>query len=480
LSGGGGDGAGLPGPDAPAARWRELLHPALATRAGLVMLGVWLNAADAMVTATIMPSVARELGGYAYFAWAVAGYLLGSILAGASAGQFSQRLGLRPATILAAMIYAAGCGLSAAAPNIESFLAGRLLQGIGAGWISGFCYIAISVVFPERLWARMFGALAGVWGVASLLGPLVGGLFAAAGLWRWAFWMFAAQGLVFAFASARLLGAGAAAAAERTTLAWRTLLVLALAILAIAAADVTANGGSAAALLAVGLVLLLAAGAVNARPGEALFPRQATRPLTVAGAGYAMVLAFSAASAAFGVYGAAILQVQYGVSPLLAGYVVAMDAFGWTAAAFFVSGQPDRRHGTWILTGAGAILAGVAGLALTIGSGRIPLIVLAATVMGVGFGLSWSLTTRRILAVLPDADRAIGASAVPTVSLVGSAAGAAAAGAAANLLGLAHAFTAANASRLGPLVFAAFIPVAALGWLAALRLSRAGSSAQRA
>ncbi|HEY5072074.1 MAG TPA: MFS transporter [Caulobacteraceae bacterium] len=461
---------------APPARWRELLAPALASRAGLVMLGVWLNAADAMVTATIMPSVARELGGYAWFAWAVAGYLLGSILAGASAGRISERLGLRPAMVLAAGLYAGGCALSAAAPTIGMFLGGRLLQGIGAGWIVGFCYVAIGVVFPERLWARLFGATAGVWGVASLLGPLVGGVFAGAHLWRWAFWMFAAQGLIFAMASLRLLrppAAGADSRAAGRPLAWRTLSVLALAILAIAAADVTHAGRAAAGLLGAGLALLALAGAVNARPSEGLMPRQAARPATVAGAGYAMIVAMSAASAAFGVYGAAILQVEYAVTPLTAGYVVAVDALGWTLAALFVSGQPDRRHGAWILAGASAILAGVAALALAIGSGRIALIVAAAAVLGIGFGLSWSLATRRILAALPDEDRAIGAAAVPTAQLIGGAVGAAAAGAVANLLGLAHAFTPAHAAALGPRLFAAFIPVAALGWLAALRLARA-------
>ena len=50
---------------APAARWRELIGPELAPRAALVLLGIWLNAADSLVTATIMPSVARDLGGYA-------------------------------------------------------------------------------------------------------------------------------------------------------------------------------------------------------------------------------------------------------------------------------------------------------------------------------------------------------------------------------------------------------------------------------
>jgi MFS family permease len=69
-----------------------LVSPTLAPRAALVVLGVWLNAADAMVTATIMPSVARDLGGAAYYGWAVAFYLTGSILAGASTGQLSHRL----------------------------------------------------------------------------------------------------------------------------------------------------------------------------------------------------------------------------------------------------------------------------------------------------------------------------------------------------------------------------------------------------
>ncbi|MBA3812560.1 MAG: MFS transporter, partial [Caulobacteraceae bacterium] len=228
-------GAGLTSP--PPARWRDLIGPGLAPRAALVILGVWLNAADTLVTATVMPSVARDLGGYAYFAWAVAGYLLGSILAGASAGQLSRRLGLRAAAFLAAAAYAGGCALSAAAPDIGLFLAGRLFQGVGAGWIVGFCYVAIGVVFPERLWSRMFGAAAGVWGVASFLGPLVGGLFAAAGAWRGAFWFFAAQGAVFAAAALSLLAAPSGGEPRRP-LAWRTLGVLALAILAVAAADV--------------------------------------------------------------------------------------------------------------------------------------------------------------------------------------------------------------------------------------------------
>jgi MFS family permease len=457
----------------PPAGWAELIAGRLAPRTALVLLGIWLNAADGLVTSTIMPSVARDIGGYAWFGWAVAIYLLGSILAAASAGQLAARLGLARAIVLAALAYAGGCALSAAATGIPAFMIGRLAQGMGGGWVVGFCYVAIERMFEERLWARMFGAGAGVWGIASFLVPLVGGAFAQAHFWRGAFWMFAAQGVALAVAAPLLLGpsAGSDDEAARRPLAWRTLAVLTAAILAIAAADVAQGATPAILLLILGLALLVLAGAVNSRPGERLLPPQVTHPATVVGSGYAMIFAMSAASVVFGVYGAAILQVLYGLSPLMAGYVVASDAVGWTLTALIVSGQPDRRHGAFILAGASIIVAGMALLALTIGSGVVLLVAASGVILGAGFGLAWSLVTRRILMALPAAERATGAAATPTAQMIGSAAGAAAAGAVANLLGLAHAFTPSMAASAAPWLFAAFTPLAVLGLVAAARLA---------
>src|SRR3569832_173839 len=98
--------------------WADLLADGRLPRFALICLGVWLNAADSLVTATIMPSVGRELGGYGYFSWATAGYLVGASLAGASAGRLSELAGLRRATALAGLVMVAGCVLSAAAPNV--------------------------------------------------------------------------------------------------------------------------------------------------------------------------------------------------------------------------------------------------------------------------------------------------------------------------------------------------------------------------
>src|SRR5690606_34591840 len=88
----------------------------------LLALGIWLNAADTLVAATIMPSVGRDLGGHAWFGWATAGFLLGAIVAGASAGRMSEVLGLRRAMVVAGITFAVGC------------LFGALAGGRGGRW----------------------------------------------------------------------------------------------------------------------------------------------------------------------------------------------------------------------------------------------------------------------------------------------------------------------------------------------------------
>src|ERR1700761_1000527 len=97
--------------------WNDFLAEGRTARLALICLGVWLNAADSLVTTTIMPSVGRELGGYAYFSWATAAYMAGAILSGATAARLSGRFGLRRAMVAAGLLTAAGCVASAVAPG---------------------------------------------------------------------------------------------------------------------------------------------------------------------------------------------------------------------------------------------------------------------------------------------------------------------------------------------------------------------------
>jgi len=452
--------------------WADLLGEGRLPKFALICLGVWLNAADALVTATIMPSVGADLGGYAYFSWSVAGFLVGAILAGASAGRLSELFGLRRATALSGLLTAAGCVMSAAAPDMFTFLAGRLVQGLGTGWISGFSMVAIALLFPERHLARVFAAVSGVWGVATLLGPLVGGIYAAGDDWRGVFWLFAVQATVFSAAAMPLLR-GSQSRRDGPGVPWLQLGVLTLAVGAIAVADLAAQPALSLALIAAGLAVLVVVVRIDARARVRLLPREAASLSTVAGAGYAAMFLLTAASMGFAIYGPPILQVLRGYSPLWAGYVVGVESLAWTAAAFLVADASARWDAIWVRTGAVCLILSVVVLSCALADRPIVWTLAGASLLGAAFGLSWSFMSRRVMAVLSDEDRAIGSSAIMAVRQTGAAAGSALAGAAANLAGFAHGATPEAARAASVSVFLIAIPLALAGTWAAFRMTEA-------
>jgi MFS family permease len=457
----------MPPVDRPA-----LLDPKLLPRFALLCLGIWLNAADTLVTATIMPSVAREIGGYQYFGWSVAAFLMGSIVAGACSGKLSLALGLRKATVLAGLVYAAGCAMSALAPEFVTFVVGRLVQGLGAGAVVALCYVAITALFPESLWPRVYGAVAGVWGGATLLGPLFGGLFAEAGFWRGAFWLFVVQAVIFVVAVAVMLPSEKPSEA-RNRIPGPQLALLIVGVSLIGAAGVVASPALAGACALLGVVGMAAMLVANRRTKDRLLPRAVSDLTTATGLGLLIMFACEAAAIGFTVYGPAFIQARHHASPLLAGYVTGGIAAGWTACAMLVGGLPARREGLAIRAGVGTLLAGVAWSAWAVTRGGLWETGLAFLVIGCGFGLCWAFLARRVIAGAPADEQALASSAVPTVQLIGGAAGSAAAGAMANLLGFGAGIDPVAAYAVGPWLFAAFVPLALVGFVAAWKLGRA-------
>jgi hypothetical protein len=449
----------------------RLVDKALAPRFALLCLGVWLNAADTLVTATIMPSVAREIGGYQYFGWSMAAYLTGSIVAGACSGKLSTGLGLRAATALTGLIYAVGCAMSALASEFVTFILGRLIQGLGAGAVVALCYVAITALFPERLWPRVYGAVAGVWGAATLLGPLLGGLFAAAGFWRGAFWLFVVQAVIFVGAVLVMLPAdkGDTGRGRIPTL---QLALLVVGVSLIGGAGVVASPGLAATLAVGGMVGMAAMLAVNARTHDRLLPRNAADLRTATGLGLLTIFATEAAVIGFTVYGPAFIQVRHHASPLTAGYVVGAIAAGWTLCAMVFGHTPAQKDGRLVRLGAGVILVGAALSAWATARGTLIETAAAFAVLGAGFGLAHAFVARRAIGAAPADEQAMASSAVPTSQLIGGAAGAAGAGALANVLGFSHGVDPTLAASHGLVLFGAFLPLAVVGFAAAWRLGR--------
>jgi MFS family permease len=437
-----------------------------------VCLGVWLHAADALVATTVMPSAIAEIGGLAYIYWTIALYELGSIVAGAVTGVAAVALGLRTAMMASALVYALGCTASALAPSMAVMLVGRLVQGLGGGAMLALSYVGVSQIFPEHLWTRVLAIVSGVWGVSSLFGPLVGGVFAASGLWRGAFWAFAGQALLLVGLTPLLVGAHCTPRADAGAIPGRQIAALSTGVLAISFAGVQTDAAATAALAAAGLVVLALVLRLERGAPARLFP---PTPLGLGapwGAGYAMVLALATATVSFTVYGPLLMTRLFGVSPLTAGLMIATESVAWTLAALAVARATPAEEPALIRVGALLVVAGIAALAATMPTGPVAALLPGGLLQGAGFGISWAFVLRRIVAGMPEGERERASAAMPTFQMIGYAVGAAASGIVANALGLTESAPADVARAVGFWVFAAFLPLAFVGVAAAFRMAR--------
>jgi MFS family permease len=338
----------------------------------LVCLGVWLHAADALVATTVMPSAVAEIGGLSYIYWTIALYELGSIIAGAVTGVAVVALGFRSAMTASAFTYAIGCAASALAPSMAVMLVGRLVQGLGGGAMLALSYVGVSLLFPERLWTRVLAIVSGVWGVSSLVGPFVGGVFASAGLWRGAFWVFGAQALVLVALTPMLVGARgdfATGRERRSRAPDRRADVRRPRALARRRADGRARHGRPRRRRPRRPRARPPSRERRAHPAPPTDAAQLPGPL---GAGYAMVLALATATVSFTVYGPLLMTRLFHVSPLTAGLMVATESIAWTLAAIAFARAGPAHEPALIRGGALLVTAGIVAFAATMprGAGR--------------------------------------------------------------------------------------------------------------
>jgi len=440
-------------------------------RFALLSVGVWLYAADTLVTATISPAMVLDIGGIACVNWAVALYEVGAIVAGAGVGLLCARLGVKSVLAGAAALYALGCVISATAPGMASVVIGRWIQGFGGGALLSLCYFAMHEWFPETVWNRLLAIESAVWAAGSLLGPLIGGVFANHGTWRGAFWFFALQALCLMLIAFGL-------PADRPT--WHagcarwplaTLGVLSAAALMIAVGGIAPGPGSAALACITGVILLYAAGRVDRRALARLLPSDILTPGNAVGIGLLMVLALTSATTGFWLYGPLILKILFGTNPLIAGYILAGEALAWSAATLVVSATGPHPEVSLIRLGVITIAAGATGFALAVPAGAMSGIIACALLQGLGYGLCWPAIMHRLVKFAPAPERSLTSASQTTVQRVGYAVGTAAVGVAANLAGLSDGITPAAAKAAGFWVFAGFVPLLLLAVLCAWRFT---------
>jgi EmrB/QacA subfamily drug resistance transporter len=154
-----------------------------------VLLGMLLAALDQTIVATALPTVVADLGGAGHQSWVVTSYLLASTIVTAVVGKLGDLFGRKAIFQVAVVFFLVGSVLCGISGSMSMLVASRALQGIGGGALMVTAMAVIGEVIPLRDRGRYQGALGAVFGVTTVIGPLLGGFFTDHLTWRWAFWI---------------------------------------------------------------------------------------------------------------------------------------------------------------------------------------------------------------------------------------------------------------------------------------------------
>ncbi|MGC4941778.1 MDR family MFS transporter [Kribbella sp. DT2] len=161
-----------------------------------IMLGMLLAALDQTIVATALPTITSDLGGANHLSWVVTTYLLAQTIMTALVGKFGDLYGRKRMFLISVVLFLAGSCLCGLADSMQWLIGARALQGLGAGGLLVTSTAVIADVVPLSERGKYQGAIGSVFGVSTVAGPLLGGLFVDQLSWRWAFYVNIPLGIV--------------------------------------------------------------------------------------------------------------------------------------------------------------------------------------------------------------------------------------------------------------------------------------------
>ncbi|MGH9255810.1 MAG: MDR family MFS transporter [Vicinamibacterales bacterium] len=356
-----------------------------AITAGL-LLGMSLGALEATVVGTAMPTVIATLGGLAHYSWVFSAYLLTSTASVPIWGRLSDLYGRRRMYLTGTVIFLVGSTMSGASTSMTMLIVSRAIQGLGTGAIIPLSMTIVGELYTLAERARAQALFSGVWGLASVAGPLVGGYITDTLSWRWVFYL----NLPFGFMcmTVLMLAYPATRRPGPVRIDWigATLLFAGISALLLAlGADV---GAAAWWFAALSVVLLAAFVVIERRSPDPLLPIDLLRNPLIA---RTLAVVFLVGMALFGAIAFIPLFVQgvMGATATQAGQVLTPLFMGWVVMSI-VSARLTVKLGYRLLaiTGSALMTVGFIGLSFVEPDSSRNSVLSAGLLIGSGMGLS--------------------------------------------------------------------------------------------
>ena len=390
-----------------------------------VMVGIFLAAMESTVVATAMPTVVASLGGLDVYSWVFSSYLLTSTVTVPLWGKLSDLYGRRPfylAGITLFLIGSVACGFSQTMAQLIWF---RGLQGVGAGAVLPLGLTIIGDIYPLEARARMQGLFSGVWGVASIVGPFLGGLLTDHFSWRWVFFVNVPVGVIALFIIGRFLREALRdrSRSGRVDFLGGAVLMVAIVVLLLGVMDSGVNGQWRLGLLAAALVGLIVFSQIERRAEDPMIPPGLFRNrifLASSVTGLLAGMAMFGAISFIPLFVQAILETDATV----AGSVLTPFMLAWVTCSIFGARLLLRhRVRAIILTGGVALSVGFLLLTrLGVGS-SLPEIMVGMTIGGAGMGLIMAPLLIAVQTTVPRSQLGVATSVTMLSRTVGGAIG---------------------------------------------------------
>lgn len=381
--------------------------PQARSHRGLVMTAVFIatfmTSVEMTIVTTALPTIITSLNALTVQSWIMSTYMLTTAISTPLWGKIADTVGRKQALLWGVAAFTVGSALSGLAPDIGLLIAGRAIQGIGAGAVMPLTFTVIADFYDFAHRSRMIAFNNTAWGLSALLGPVLGGFLVDALSWHWVFFVNVPLGVVV-LALVWLAYHGPATPHVHARVDWAGIFWLTCAVvtLMVGIQNLETQPVVGAVLLVVSALAWTLLVRTERRAADALIP-----PAMFASRTFAVqivtAMILSGVLIGYQTYLPMWLQSLYGSSPTVAGLVVTPSSVLWLAGSFMVGGLISRHVPKWIaLIGVGMLLVAYGVLALAPADFPVWGFFVFAALNGAAMGIVISMNTVLSQHLVPD------------------------------------------------------------------------------